>query len=376
MVMENKIQKEVFPGACSCMTLTSKTGKHYWFRTCDIDTDLWKEGAHVVKQPTGSMIAYDNGKKEICQYSFTGMTYNALDTWLLDGVNEQGLCGGLLMLYEGTSVEKPEEGREGYSGMELVTKILSSCKDVEEVIVLAEQIQVLHIPFETQKVKATTHYFFVDESGNEVILEAADSTKPGIIKIFQKNEILGVMTNSPPYQEQLQNFSWFLSQSPELNQRKNEQDIAERKSEVDGQTVGRNRTDKAKQDIVSLTLDGRVVRADENAGHLSPNGTFPASYASYDRFIRLAVLKALNDSGNHFEDGKMLALGSGIMNTVWEPPTRGVFHYTRMEKDGRVIGQKNSFTQYISMYDMAERCFYMKKYDEIGWKKYFQLDFP
>lgn len=345
-------QKEYIPGACSCMTLTSETGRHYWFRTCDIDTDMWSEGAHIVQQTSGKIIEYGDGKKETSLYSFIGMTYNFSDTWLLDGINEQGLTGGLLMLYEGTGVDQPREGRAGYVGIELVTKMLSSCKDVEEVITLAGQVQVLNIPIEKKKVPATMHYFFTDRKGNEVILEADEKDKPGVLRIYRKHEIVGVMTNSPTYPEQLQNLAWFLSQSPEMKQ------------------------GFAGQAITELILDDRVVKADENAKHLSFNGTFPASYSSYDRFIRLSVLKALNDSGNHFEDKKMLALGSGIMNAVCEPHTKGVFHYTKMKKGGKIIGQKNSYTQYISMYDIEEKCFYMKKYDETAWKKYFQLDFP
>ena len=344
--LKRSIDKEGIPGACSCMTLTSMSGKHYWFRTCDIDTDIWKDGAHVVWQDGGKIIEYGNGKKEVGLYSFGGMTYNSCDTWLLDGVNEWGLTGGLLMLYEGTSVDKPEEDREGYIGMELVTKILSSCKDVEEVITLAGKIQVLDIPFKDEALSATMHYFFVDRSGNEAILEATDPQNPGILHIFKKDQILGVMTNSPSYPEQLQNLAWFLSQSPEMKQGINGQAMTE------------------------LVLDGRVIRADERVGHLSLTGTFPASYSSYDRFIRLCVIKALNNCGNAFEDSKMLALGSGIMNAVCEPHTKGMFHYTRIEKDGKVIGQKDSYTQYLVMYDIEERCFYIKKFDVTEWNKY------
>ena len=338
--------KNVLPGACSCMTLTSKTGRHYWFRTCDIETDLWKEGAHVIRQAAGEVIDYCDGRKETSMYSFVGMTYNDLDTWVLDGVNDQGLTGGLLMLYEGTSVDKAEEGKYGYVGMELVTKILSTCKNVKEVERLAEQIQILDISFENQKLSATMHYFFTDSSGDEVILEAAEEENPGRIRIFKKTEILGVMTNSPPYTEQVQNLSWFLSQSPEMKQG------------IDGQA------------ITELILDGRAVKADAEAEHLSLNGTFPGSYSSYDRFIRLAVLKFLNNSGNEFEDEKMLAIGNGIMNAVCEPYTKGIFHYTRMESDGKIIGQKDSFTQYVTMYDIEEKCFYRKKFDEIIWTKH------
>lgn len=328
------------------MTLTSQSGKHYWFRTCDIETQLWKEGAHIVDRAAGEEIIYSDGKNEKNQYAYIGITYNAYDTWLLDGVNERGLAGGLLMLYEGTSVEKAAKGKMGYVGMELVTKILSTCKEVEEVEKLAEQIQILDIPYENRSLPASMHYFFTDSSGNEIILEAARKEQPGRIRSFRKNEILGVMTNSPPYEEQLQNLAWFLSQSPELKQG------------IRGQAV------------TELVLDGRVIKADAKADHLSLTGVFPASYSSYDRFIRLAVLKFLNNCGNEFEDEKMLAMGSGIMNAVCEPDTKGIFHYTRMESDGNIIGQKDSFTQYVIMYDIEETCFYIRKYDETEWKKH------
>lgn len=341
-----KMKNGMLPGACSCMTLTSKTGKHYWFRTCDIETYIWSEGAHIVQQASGEKINYCDGKNEVGKYAYVGVTYNHIDSWLLDGVNECGLTGGLLMLNEGTSVDKPEKERQGYIGMELVTKILSSCKDVNEVIALAGKIQILSIPYGNQNVPATMHYFFTDSGGNEVILEATDKECPGILKIFPWEKILGVMTNSPPYEEQLQNLSWFLSQSPELKQGLN------------GQA------------ITKLDLDGREVQADVNAKHLSLNGTFPASYCSYDRFIRLTILKALNDCGNYFEDEKMLALGSGIMNAVCEPRNKGVFHYTRMEADGNVIGQKDSISQYVVMYNIEETSIYLKKFDEVFWNKY------
>lgn len=343
-----KIQnhREFIPASCSCMTLTSKSGKHYWFRTCDIETDLWKDGAHAVQQAAGSTIVYCDGKKEISQYSFLGMTYNTLDSWLLDGVNEHGLIGGLLMLYEGTSVEKAKEGKIGYVGMELVTKILSCCQNVEEVECLAKQVQILNIPYGETGVAAAMHYFFADKEGNEVILEAADSKNPGILRLYHREEILGVMTNSPPYEEQLQNLAWYLSQSPEMKQGLKGEPIRE------------------------LVLDGRKIKAEEQARHRSQTGTFPASYSSYDRFIRVAVLKALNNSGNDFEDEKMLALGSNLMNAVNEPRNQGLFHYTRIEEDGRITGQKDSLSQYLIMYDMEQKCFYIKVFDMVSWMKF------
>ena len=343
--MKKKKQDFTLP-ACSCMTLTSKEGKHFWFRTCDIEAGIWKAGAHVVRFGRESRIDYGDGKQEIGLYAFIGITYNFSDTWLLDGINECGLCGGLLMLYEGTSVEQAQTGKTGYIGMELVTKILSSCKDVKEVIALAKTIQILDIPFEGNRVPATMHYFFADSQGEEVILEAACQEQRGILQIYTKEEIIGVMTNSPAYDRQLKNLSWFLSKSPELKQGKNKTSIEE------------------------LDFNGRKIKADEKADHISLSGVFPASYASHDRFLRLAVIKALNKSGNLFTGEEMLALGSGMMNVVMEPDTGGLFHYTHMDDEGRIVGQKAGFTQYLVMYDLEKKCFYMKVYDMVSWIKY------
>ena len=345
MFMKNQQEKLKLP-ACSCMTLTSREGHHYWFRTCDIEEKLWEGGTHIVQYGAGSQIVYEDGNMETGMYGFLGITYNEKDSWLLDGVNEEGLSGGLLMLYEGTSVKKAPCGKKGYSGMEFVTKILSSCSTVKEVIALSEHIRILDIPYENIKVAATMHYFFVDNLGDEVILEATEKKEMGRLRIYKKEEIIGVMTNSPPYYKQLQNLSWFMSKSPELTQG------------VEGQAVR------------ELIFDNRKVEADEVAEHVSLNGIFPASYASYDRFIRLAVMKALNYSGNLWEDDKILAMGSGIMNVVMEPDTKGIFHYSGMEENGIVQGQKESFTQYIVMYDLENKCFYMKALDVVSWRKY------
>ena len=165
-------------------------------------------------------------------------------------------------------------------------------------------------------------------------------------KATTKEEILGVMTNSPPYWQQLENLSWFLSRSPELKQ------------------------GKWGQAVTELFFDGRIIRADEKAEHITQNGTFPASYSSYDRFIRAAVFKALNNSGNYFEDHKMLALGSNLMSTLYEPSSGGVFHYSKIEDDGTITGQKDSFTQYLIMYDLDKKCFYIKVFDTVSWVEY------
>lgn len=343
-------KEKQLPGGCSCMTLTSISGKPYWFRTCDVEFDLRKEGAHPVLIEKGKLLEYEGRGQRKSEFGIIGITYNKKETWLLDGMNEKGLCGGLLMLSEGRGRDKREGEKQEIMAMEAVCYFLSCCKNVREVRKEAEEIYITNIYCEGSSFPATVHYYFLDESGDEVILEPVIEAEPGRLKIYERESSLGVMTNSPVYEAQKENLSWFLSQSAELkNIKKEGEDIC-------------------------LEFEGRILKADNKAPHLSVNGGFPGSFASYDRFIRLAVLKALNNSGRDFPDEKMIPLGVGIMNVVREPFNQGLLHYSFLDlkEDGekKIVGRKNSRTEYLVVYDPATQRFYLSWFDELEWTCY------
>lgn len=176
--MTNHITLSDFPASCSCMKLTSKQGRPYWFRTCDLNTSIWDAGAHAVSFPADYAITAANGTLRT-RYALLGMSYCTVDSWLLDGVNSEGLVGGLLLLEEGTSIPAAEAGSSGVMGMELVTALLATCRNVTEVCQAAKDIRITDIPAETGFLPATMHYFFLDAAGNTVVLEAADPTPIG-----------------------------------------------------------------------------------------------------------------------------------------------------------------------------------------------------
>ena len=330
------------PASCSALKLTSKEGNPYWFRTCDYYADLWNNGAHVVSFPLDCEIKLCGRAAAICsKYSVLGVTNNSEDTWLLDGINSEGLTGGLLMLHEGTSVAVAEPEFEGVMGMEMIAFLLSVCADTADVIKAAERIQVLSVPFEGRLEQVSAHYMFTDRYGRTAVLEAADPLHPGQLRVYDKT--IGVMTNSPEYQKQMSNLKWFLSQSVEL-------------------------------EGSMLDLDGMIITADSDAEHMCQSGTFPASYAPYDRFVRLAVLKALNNCGQDFSDGQMLPLGSGIISSVYEPKNRGVFHYCGFDGDGKPKRRSNGYTQYTVMYDIKKKIMYIQPYDSTAWIKFVLSD--
>lgn len=159
--MTNHITLSDFPASCSCMKLTSKQGRPYWFRTCDLNTSIWDAGAHAVSFPADYAITAANGTLRT-RYALLGMSYCTVDSWLLDGVNSEGLVGGLLLLEEGTSIPAAEAGSSGVMGMELVTALLATCRNVTEVCQAAKDIRITDIPAETGFLPATMHYFFLD----------------------------------------------------------------------------------------------------------------------------------------------------------------------------------------------------------------------
>ena len=295
--MTNHITLSDFPASCSCMKLTSKQGRPYWFRTCDLNTSIWDAGAHAVSFPAGYAITAANGTLRT-RYALLGMSYCTVDSWLLDGVNSEGLVGGLLLLEEGTSMPAAEAGSSGVMGMELVT----------------------------------------------ALLEAADPAQPGRLTCYREDSI-GVMTNSPPYTRQLDNLRWFLSQSPELHHGGDDCPICQ------------------------PAWEGVRLAADPNALHMTQSGVLPASYAPYDRFVRLAVLKALNHDGQWIDDAQMLPLGSGLLHSVFEPHSRSVYHYRRLDEHGMPAGRSDGYTQYCVMYAPEQQAMYLQPFDSTAWTK-------
>ena len=204
------------------------------------------------------------------------------------------------------------------------------------------------------------HYTFTDRKGRTIVLEAIENGK---FKIYDNT--IGVMTNSPIYSHHIDNLKWYISNSLEL------------------QT---GRKDIGLKKIEKMVIDGIEVKGNKNAKTYLRSNVFPGSYTSYDRFIRLAVLKFLNNSGNTIDDDKMLITGSKILNSVVVPRTKGYFYYNYLleeEKEeekhkkikhsinGNILyGGGDDYTQYEIMYNLNKLEMYIKRENSINWKRH------
>lgn len=330
--------------ACSGLELTSAEGDPYWFRTCDMDDTYnvfgekgsYIDPSYLVSYPAGQPIEFTTGAVTP-DHTIIGMSFSD-SLALLDGINDAGLVGGLLFLNEGTQTpdEDIPEGFETLAAMEGITWFLAQCKDVDEVVELANRtcMQALYVDgILGSDLSATLHFTFVDANGKSVVLETGDPEQPGRFVIF---ESIGVMTNSPTYDIQLENLQNYIGSAPELRS----------------------------QDITALTMKGQTLQ-----GVPGPDRTFPASNAAYDRFTRLSVMRYLCDEGNAISNADMLAKGSSIFAciNVAEDNGKGTYYYDWLTETGEVEGAAPCYTQYTVCYDIARRTLAIRPADTLLW---------
>ena len=331
--------------ACTSVQLESAEGDAYWFRTCDMDDSYnvfgengsYIASSYLVSYPAGVPIEMASGTITP-DHTVIGMSFSD-SLAMLDGMNDAGLICGLQNFLEGTSfpVENLPEGGRSLAAMEAVTWFLAQCSNVEEVRALAENTYVSALLVDGvlgSDYAATMHLVFVDAEGNSVVLEATDPENPGRFTVYESN---GVMSNSPTYPESMAILDDYVSNSTELFHR----------------------------GFDKITLNGI-----DFGGEKKGDKTFPASYASRDRFVRMSMMRWLADEGNKIANEDMLVMGSTLMSTVMAPHQNDnqLYYYNYMTEDNEVKGGGvDTYTQYTVAYDSARRTMAIRPYDSAVW---------
>ncbi|WP_280529503.1 linear amide C-N hydrolase [Listeria aquatica] len=187
---------------CTSITLQSKEGNMYWSRTLD---ETFEETVEVKMFPKNYPV---QGKEETftSKFSFMGVGVSFSNA-LADGINEEGLVGGLLVLKEASWAARDEilaEGKKPMYGEEIVTWILSQCGTVDEIeeavkeIVLVDEdyVEGAHFPL---------HYCFTDRNQEHVVLQP---TEKGRFKVYRN--AIGILTNSPEYHFHISNLRNYM----------------------------------------------------------------------------------------------------------------------------------------------------------------------
>ena len=188
-----------------CTAATYRTRDTYFGRNLDYE---FSYGDEVVVTPRGYVFSFREMGEMPAHYAMIGMAYVAGDCPLYyDAINEKGLGIAGLNFVGNAVYREPEAGRDNVAQFELIPWILGQCATVKEARTLLERINLTNTPFNDQLPLAQLHWLIADPE-EAITLE---SVKDGI-HIYENP--VGILTNNPPFPEQMSQLSHYMGLSP------------------------------------------------------------------------------------------------------------------------------------------------------------------
>lgn len=181
-----------------CTVLNFKTKEYYFGRNLDLDYS-YKEEVCVMPR----YFSLEFRKKGIIKehYAMIGMATVMENIPLFyDATNEFGVSMAGLNFPDNAYYDTEKENKDNICQFEFIPWILSQCKNMNEVKVLLNKINIINIPFNNSLPLASLHWMisYKDES---IIVE---TMKDGL-HIYDNP--VGVLTNNPPFKYQLFNLN-------------------------------------------------------------------------------------------------------------------------------------------------------------------------
>ena len=188
-----------------CTAATYKTKGFYFGRTLDYE---FSYGDEVTITPRNYPLPFRFGKTSEHHYAMIGMAHVAKNYPLYyDAVNEMGLCIAGLNFVDNACYGKVKDGADNVAVFEFIPWILGQCASVNEAEKLLANINMTDTPFSDNLPTAQLHWLIADRDSAITV----ESLKDGI-KIYQNP--VGVLTNNPPFNEQMFNLNNYMHLSP------------------------------------------------------------------------------------------------------------------------------------------------------------------
>ena len=192
-----------------CTAATYQTKDFYFGRTLDYE---FSYGEEIVVMPRNFPISFRHMGEMNHHYALIGMAHLAGQFPLFyDAINEKGL-GMAGLNFVGNSKYQPfTEGRDNVASFEFIPWILGQCSSVKEARLLLDKMNLVDTAFSKELPPAQLHWIIADKEGAITV----ESVKDGL-KIYDNPA--GVMTNNPPFNEQMFNLNNFMHLSPKSPQ--------------------------------------------------------------------------------------------------------------------------------------------------------------
>lgn len=192
-----------------CTAATYKTKDFYFGRTLDYE---FSYGDEIVITPRRYPFSFRSMGVLESHYAMIGMAHVVDDYPLYyEAVNEKGVGMAGLNFVGNTDYKDAVEGKENVTTFEFIPCILGQCATVKEARELLGRINLVKTPFNEKLPVAQLHWLIADEEDAITV----ESVKEGI-KIYDNPA--GVLTNNPPFGEQmfqLNNYMYLSPKSPQ-----------------------------------------------------------------------------------------------------------------------------------------------------------------
>ena len=189
-----------------CTAVTYKTRDFYFGRTLDYD---FSYGEEVTVMPRKFPLKLRHLGTLESHYAVIGMAHVAQGYPLYyDAVNEEGLAMAGLNFVGNACYNEAAPGKQNVSQYEFIPWILSRCASVAEARELLSQMNLTGDAFSPSMPPAQLHWIIADRC--EAI--TVESVREGL-RIYDNP--VGVLTNNPPFPEQMLHLSDFMYLSPD-----------------------------------------------------------------------------------------------------------------------------------------------------------------
>lgn len=192
-----------------CTAATYKTKDFYFGRTLDYE---FTYGDEVTVTPRNYPFSFRSMGMMKNHYAIIGMAYVPEDYPLYyDAINEKGLGMAGLNFVGNADYKEKIQDKDNVAQFEFIPWILGQCATVREAKRLLEKINLINTPFSKKLPLPQLHWLLADR--DEAI--TVESVKEGI-KVYQNP--VGVLTNNPPFDEQMFQLNNYMNLSPKSPQ--------------------------------------------------------------------------------------------------------------------------------------------------------------
>lgn len=184
-----------------CTAATYKTRDFYFGRTLDYEFSYHEE---VTVTPRSFPLPFRFQDTLTNHYAIIGMAHIA-DGYPLyfDAVNEKGLAMAGLNFVGNAVYQEPADHKDNIAQFEFIPWILGRCASVQEARVLLSKINLTNTAFSEAFPPSQLHWIIADRSECLTV----ESTRDGL-HVYENP--VGVLTNNPPFPEQLFRLNDFM----------------------------------------------------------------------------------------------------------------------------------------------------------------------